>query len=320
MRRQDEVAVKVCQYYYLDRMTMSQIGDRLGLSRHKVGRILSSAVSSGLVKIEIQQPLSHSAALERALISELGLKAAVVPNLPGPLAPAELKQRVGAAAAQLISSMIGAGEVVGVGWGSTSFEVARQITGNGASGVKVVQITGGNGAVSARFSCQDVTRTVAANLGVEPTLLHAPAIVANRQTRDLLLREPMIQEVTGLFGKISLSLVGIGTLQPMASALAESGMIPQRELDAIVALGAVGDVYSCFIDAAGRPVETELSSRMIAIGLDEIRRIPRSIAVATGQTKATAVRAAVAAGLTNILVVDEALAEAVLELGPPAAR
>ena len=314
MTRQDELAVKVCQYYYLDRMTMSQIGDRLALSRHKVGRILSNAVSSGLVKIEIQQPLSYSSSLERALIGELGLKSAVVPSLPEQLVPEEIKRRVGAAAAQLISSTITNGEIVGVGWGSTTFEVARQITGNGASDIKVVQITGGNGAVGARFSCQDVTRTVAANLGVEPTLLHAPAIVANRQTRDLLLQEPMIQEVAGLFGQISLSLVGIGTLQPMASALAESGMIPQKELDAIVAMGAVGDIYSCFIDADGQPVETELSSRMIAIGLDEIRQIPRSIAVATGESKARAVRAAVAAGLTNILVVDERLAEAILGL------
>ncbi len=35
---------------------MSQIGERLGISRHRVGRLLREAIETGVVKIEIQSP------------------------------------------------------------------------------------------------------------------------------------------------------------------------------------------------------------------------------------------------------------------------
>lgn len=309
---EDELAAKVCQFYYFEQMTMSEIGDRVGLSRHKVGRILSGAIASGLVKIEIRHPLSRSSSLENELVSRFNLRSALVPNFSEALPAEELKQRVGAAAARFVSSTLSDGDIVGVGWGTTTFEVANQINGTSAKQIKVVQITGGNGALGARFSCQDVTRTFATKLGVEPILLHAPAIVGNSSTRDLLLQEPMIRDVADLFSKISISVVGIGTLEPMASALAESGLIPAKNLKEIIRQGAIGDIYSYFIDSDGNVVDTDLNDRMIAIGLDDIKRIPRSVAVATGTSKAGAVRAAAVAGLANVLVVDEALAEAIL--------
>lgn len=310
----EDMAAKVCHYYYFDQLTMSDIGARLGMSRHKVGRILNGALQSGLVKIEIRHPISKSVSLERELISRFGLKSAIVATFPEDLPADELKQRVGAAAANFVASVIDDGDVVGIGWGTTTFEVANQISAVGAKSVKVVQITGGNGAVSARFGCQDVTRVFAKNIGVEPVLLHAPGIVGSKNMRDLLLEEQMIREATQYFPRLSLAVVGIGTLQPRRSALVDSGIIPASILAEIEGRGGVGDIYSCFIDAEGNIIDTVLNERMVAIGIEDIKRIPRSIAVATGASKANAVRAVMRAKLTNVLVVDEKLAEAVLRL------
>jgi lsr operon transcriptional repressor len=79
--------LKVCQYYYSkDPLTMSEIGERLGISRHRVGRLLREAIETGVVKIEIQSPSGTSTELEQALENAFGLKASLVvevnPDLP----------------------------------------------------------------------------------------------------------------------------------------------------------------------------------------------------------------------------------------------
>ncbi len=55
-----------------------------------------------------------------------------------------------------------------------------------------------------------------------------------------------------------------------------------------------------------------LEDRTISIGLDDLRRTPCRIGVASGWRKCRAVRAAAASGLVNLLVTDSQIASAIL--------
>ena len=46
----------IAQRYYFENLTRIEIAKEFGLSRFKVGRLLESAVSNGLVRIEIVLP------------------------------------------------------------------------------------------------------------------------------------------------------------------------------------------------------------------------------------------------------------------------
>ena len=70
---------------------MSQIGDRLGISRHRVGRLLREAIETGVVKIEIQSPFSKSMETEQALENAFGLKASLVVEVNPDLPPCYIK-------------------------------------------------------------------------------------------------------------------------------------------------------------------------------------------------------------------------------------
>jgi DNA-binding transcriptional regulator LsrR (DeoR family) len=76
--------------------------------------------------------------------------------------------------------------------------------------------------------------------------------------------------------------------------------------------GAVGDVFSYCIDQKGRVVDAQLHDRIIAIDTDQLRNVESSIGIASGVTKAKALLAAVLGGFVNILIIDSALADAVL--------
>ncbi len=309
-----KILAKVCHYYYRDELTMADIGKRLGMSRHRVGRLLREAQDSGVVRIEIRTPYAQETELERRLEAALSLKTSVVVDVHDLNDADEIKKRTCLAGAELLPQLLQEGDTIGIGWGSTTFELVNQIQDTPVSGVTVVQITGGNKWLSTQFDCQEVTRRLAAKLGVEPILLHAPGIVDDPATREILLRESAIAETFRHFDSIDTAVVGIGSLVPTrSSTLVASGYIGADEIDALVQAGAVGDVFSYFIDAQGEVVRTELYDRLVTIGIDHLRRVPTSIGIATGAVKAKAIVAAARGGFVNTLIVDSVLAEAILE-------
>ena len=162
---------------------MSQIGERLGISRHRVGRLLREAVETGVVKIEIQSLSNKSVEVEQAIEKAFGLKASLVVEVNPDLPPEDIKQMTCKAGAEFLRELVKAHHTIGVGWGTTTFELINQLEPQEMRGATVVQITGGNKRLSVQFDCHEVTRRLAQKLCVEPVLLHAPAVVDKKETR-----------------------------------------------------------------------------------------------------------------------------------------
>jgi len=306
--------LKVCQYYYSkDPLTMSQIGERLGISRHRVGRLLREAIETGVVKIEIQSPSHKSMKLEQALENAFGLKASLVVEVNPDLTPEDIKLTTCKAGAEFLRELMKAHHTIGVGWGTTTFELINQLEPLEMGSATVVQITGGNKRLSVQFDCHEVTRRLAHKLSVDPVLLHAPGVVDKKETRELLMRESAISETFRLFDKLDIVIVGIGAIVPeVRSMLIGSGYVPAAELKSLKRAGAVGDVFSYFINDKGEIVQTEIYDRSITIGVRQIRKVPTTVGVATGAEKSRAVAAAICGGFVNTLIVDSLLAQALL--------
>ena len=306
--------LKVCQYYYSkDPLTMSQIGERLGISRHRVGRLLREAIETGVVKIEIQSPSSKSMEFEQALEKAFGLKASLVVEVNPDLPPEDIKRTTCKAGAELLRELIKAHHTIGVGWGTTTFELINQLEPLDMRDATVVQITGGNKRLSVQFDCHEVTRRLAQKLSVEPVLLHAPGVVDKKETRELLMRESTIAETFKHFDELDIVIVGIGAIVPeVRSMLIGSGYVPGAELKALKRAGAVGDVFSYFINDHGEIVQTEIYDRSITIGMRQIRGVSTTVGIATGAEKARAVAAAIRGGFVNTVIIDSLLAQDLL--------
>ncbi len=117
---------KVCHCYYRDHMTMAEIGQALGISRHRVGRLLKEAVEAGVVRIEIRTPFNASTELERALEASFGLRSSMVVETEPGLAPEEAKRQTCRAGAQFLVDMFDERSTIGIGWGSWSPRWSRE--------------------------------------------------------------------------------------------------------------------------------------------------------------------------------------------------
>ena len=157
-----------------------------------------------------------------------------------------------------------------------------------------------------------LTTRLAQLTGGEPRLLSAPGVAQSREAKLVLVSDPYVRETTDLFGKVTLSIVGIGAVEP-SSMLARSGNVfSESELAEVAEAGGIGDISLRFFDRNGRLVKTPLDDRVIGMSLEEQARIDRVIALAGGGTKTEAIRGALRTGVIDVLITDRFTAERLL--------
>jgi DNA-binding transcriptional regulator LsrR (DeoR family) len=111
---------------------------------------------------------------------------------------------------------------------------------------------------------------------------------------------------------VTLAIVAIGAWAPGLSTIYDA--ITPEERDAVARLGVCAELAGVFIGEDGRPVATELDSRMIITPGHALERIPFVLAVAYGVAKAPAVYAAIRGEMVHGLVTHASLARALLSL------
>jgi len=302
---------KVADLYYLRNLTQQEIATRLGLSRPAVSRLLTRSRLAGIVRIEVTQPEGTHPRLEHALEEGFGLREAIV--IPGRSeSPTVTRRALGQAAAEYLDRVLKGGERVGVSWGATLRAVMDYVRPRALSTV-VVPLVGGLGQAAPDVHANELARRLAEVHEGRVHLLHAPAVVANRAVREALLSDRRIRQVLDLARRVDVALVGIGALVP-SSTLIESGYFSLAEMAALRRQGAAGDICTRVFAADGTPLGGSVDTRILAVSLDDLRRIPVVIAVAGGMEKAEAILGALRGGLVDVLVTDHLAARAVLRL------
>lgn len=316
---------KVAELYYLRNLTQQMIAERLGVSRPAVSRLLDRSRRLGIVRIEVAASEDAHRSLERALEDTFSLREAIVVSAPNDLAGAA-RPALGQAAAHYLDRLLKGGERIGVSWGTTLGAVMDHLQPRRLR-TSVVPLVGGLGQAAPTIHANELARRLADAHHGEVHLLYAPAIVAHSRVREAMLTDPGIRRVLDLARNVEIALVGIGALVP-SSTLIQSGYVSAAQMAALRRRGAVGDICTRPFTADGAPVRAPLDCRILAVTLEDLRRIPTVIGVAGGREKAEALLGALHGGLVDVLVTDDLAAAAVMRLastragvpgGPPRA-
>jgi deoxyribonucleoside regulator len=302
---------KVADLYHLRGLTQQQIADRLGLSRPAVSRLLTRARAQGIVRIDIAFPEAGHRALERELEERYGLREAIVVTGRSE-SPTATRRVLGRAAARYLGRRLRGGERIGISWG-TSVQATVEQTARRRLRVTVVPLVGGVGQVTPGIHANELASRLADRLGGRVHLLHAPALLARRDVRTALLSDPGVRDALDLARRSEVALVGIGALIA-SSTLVRTGYFTPDDLKALRHKGAVGDICTRSYTRDGLPADGVLDRRILAVDLDDLRRIPTVIAVAGGLEKAEAIDGALRGRLVGVLVTDHLAARAVLRM------
>jgi DNA-binding transcriptional regulator LsrR (DeoR family) len=300
-------AAAAARRYYLDGASKSEIAVELEISRFKVARLLDQARASGLVRIEFDYHGELDLELSDRVRVAYGLRHCVVVDCLDD-DEAVLRAALGRAAAALVTEIVGADDTLGLVWARSLVAMRASLT--ELAPCTVVQLTGSLSRPDTDESSVELVRDVAAISGGPAYLFYAPMILPDAATAGVMRTQPEVARALDMAGQVTKALVGIGAWQAGLSTVADA--VTEAERREIHGLGVRAEIGGIQLDAAGEPVATPLTERLIGIDAPRLLAVGDVIGLAYGPAKADAVRAALHGGLVTSLVTHQSLATALL--------
>jgi deoxyribonucleoside regulator len=296
---------RVAQLYYEQNATQEAIAAGLNLSRPTVSRMLKEAREEGIIQIVIHSPFRFVPELEGAVLAAFPhLRAARIIRTADPGAVAR-------AAAAYVGHVVRDGDTIGVSWGGTVAAVAEHLPQRPLQNATVVQLNGGVARPGADGNAHETVYRFGRAFGAAVYYLQVPALVDGPHVRDALLRNRETAAILDLGRRSSVAIYGIG-VPDERSALLQGGYLSVDDLALLRSRGAVGSICSRYFTVDGSVCDEELDGRTVGLSLAELMPRDYGIAVTFGAPKAAAVLGALRGHFFNVLITDEATAQAVL--------
>lgn len=307
-------ALTAAHLYYVQDRTMEAIARELGTSRSTVSRLLAQARATGIVDIRIRSPFEGPQRSEERLATRFGIAAHVVP-VPDDATEVERLERVAVASAHLLSEVVQADMTIGVAWGSTTAAVSRRLVPKAVHGTTFVQLNGsGNTHTTGLLYASEILSRFAAAYGGSAQQFPVPAFFDDPRTKHAMWRERSTRRILAMQAAMDLVVFSTGSAgSQVPSHVYSGGYLEAQELAALDAEGVVGDVATVFFRADGTSDGIPLNERATGPQFEVLRRVPRRLCIVSGVSKLDSLRGALAAGLVTDLVVDEAVARALVD-------
>ncbi|PKM52091.1 MAG: sugar-binding protein [Firmicutes bacterium HGW-Firmicutes-7] len=299
---EESLMVKAAWYYYLENMTQQEISEHLGLSRMRVIKLLEKARQTGIVQFQIRSILNKRMELEQALIQKYNLKDAyIVPTNPN---SEDVNETIAKAASMYIGNRITGDCFINFGYGDTPSRTLNHLANNVDSTISYVSLTGG---VS-----YYLPNTQSNIFNTKLYLMPAPLIASSQEMATAMKNESSIQEIENMTKLASMTIIGIGAMNNDATII-KSSILNHNDFLLLSMQGAVGDILCHFIDKNGTLIDSEIDARLISTPLSAIKALDNVIGIAAGNSKVSAIRAALMGSYLDVLITDENTAQQLIE-------
>lgn len=295
--------------YYVAGNTQDEIARKLGVSRQSAQRLVAMAVSERLIKVRMDHPIAHCMDLATALSDRFGLNSCeVVPSDPD--APDLLTGIAIAAAAELEKTLKSPEQkIISLGTGRALKATVEQLP-RMACPQHIVVSRLGNMMQDGSASPYNATIRLAERIGAPHYPYPLPVLARDADELTAMKRQDAVGNTIRLCQLADLSLVGIGQMDRSAPLFVD-GFVSADEMDQLSAAGAAGEITSWVYDRDGNVIDCAFNARVASAPLPRAAERP-VIAVASGEAKLPAIRAALRGRLVNGLITSEATAERLL--------
>lgn len=301
--------IDICIMHYEEGLTQQEIANRIGISRPQISRMLATAREAGIVKIVVENPFSEEYRAQKMLKDIYGLYDATIISAPD--SESQLVQsQLALAVATHFESNLKEDSVLGILSGKTIYGISKVISLPPRKRLTVVSLSGG----CERMGYQQANNSAhyfADKFNCRFCPLQAPLVVANQEVRSIITEEYDIAQTIKTGNSSTMALVGIGCLDS-SSPYFGNEMLDLTRLKELKERGAVAGLSGSFLNINGELVDYPESNRVIAIPLENLKRIPKVIAVAYGQEKVEAIEAVLNGGWVDILITTLDTAKALI--------
>lgn len=302
--------VKVSYYYYKNGLTQAQIAKKMNMSRQRVNRILKKALEENIVQIKINDVDKYNVELENKLEEKFNLKQSVVIT---PIDDHTLFSALGIAGAEYLEGILEKGDMIGVTWGRTLSEVAKRLSYNEKLDVSAVQMIGGLNIAYTDLQADEITRAIGRKLGGDSHILYAPAIVENKETKEVLMSDNNLKETFENMEKCNIIIAGIGELKE-DTQLHKEEHLNEEYKSHLFCQGCVGDIGFRWYDKDGNPIRHNYYDRTIGYDILKNKNNALVVGIAGGEKKYEAILGALRGKYIDVLITDSDMAKRLISL------
>ncbi len=296
--------------YYVAGNTQDEIARKLGVSRQSAQRLVSLAVSAKLVKVRLDHPIAKCMELAQRLKEEHGLHfCEIVPTDPD--APLSINGVAQVAAAELEKHLKSkTPKIIALGTGRALRACVDELQPMDCPQHRIVSLLGNMMSDGAATPYNVVVR-MADRVNARHYPMPLPAFARTVEEKQLLQKQEAVHNILELSRHADVTFVGIGHMGDTAPIVID-GFINHDEMRALEKAGAVGEITSWAFNAKGEVLEGLTNDRVASAKLRVAPEKP-VIAIAIGETKAPAIKAALTGKLVSALITDEVTAELLLK-------
>lgn len=307
-----QLLADIATLYYKDKQTQDEIARKVGYSRSAVSRMLTEAEDQGIIEITINYPLLREPEFERRLRERYGLEAAFVINA-GESSDDHLLQLLGRIGALYLEQQLRDNMIVGIGWGTSLFELVNALPHMPFSDISVVQVIGASGTKSdTRIDGPDLAAFLASKLNASHQFLHAPLFLDSVTAKDSLSSQKQIQDTLNMANQANMALLGIGTIEIDAqfSSIYRTGFVNDSDIRQIKNNGGIGNFCGVIVDESGNILDIDINHRVMAVDLNVLKTNgTKIVGVAAGARKSRAIEAVLKGNWLDVLVTDRSAVE-----------
>lgn len=306
---ENQLISRVAWLYFHEELTQGEIGERLGLTRLKVNRLLQAGREAGLIRVVINTAFRDCVALEGELAREFGLTRAIV--VPTPEHGGQhFYETIGRPAGEYASQQLKDGQRLGVGWGHTMRAAINGLVIRSLRGISVTSLYGG--VPRSPVNPFDSTAMFARKLQAEVcNHLPAPMFVSTPEVRETIAAQPFFRTFYKEALDVDMILTAVGDMTAQATNIALGAITTEQRRD-LARAGAVGEFFGRFLDADGNVLDHEVNRCSMSPDFAGLCKVPHNILVSGGMAKTPILQAVLRRGYVHVFVTDAATARSLL--------
>lgn len=311
--KEGSLLTEIAIAYYEHELTQEDIAKKFNISRIKVGRLLKRARNEGVVEINVRYHPVFTSQLEQRLVEQFGIKRALIAideNDEG-----KQRKQVAALVSAYLSNILKDGMTVAVGQGRNVAAVGEYIGNYPQKNCKFICGIGGVQRTGEPVDADHICRNLANNFHGSNETLYAPAYLENREFRDVFMKNGVIKETLDRARKADIAIVGIGDMNENSYMVQLGWFEPSEITEARINQGVVGEIAGYgFFNIRGELTDTVMNNRVIGLSLEDLRKIPCVIGVASEATKSVAILGALRTGIIDVIATSANNVNTVLNL------
>ncbi|MCD6356257.1 MAG: hypothetical protein J7L66_03130 [Anaerolineaceae bacterium] len=310
-----QLLADIASFYYIEKKTQVEIAQFSGYSRSAISRMLTEAEELGIIEINIRYPLLRDNNLERRLKEKYSLEMAFV--MKSGLADYSYTLRqVGRLGSTYLQQILEDNMTIGIGWGSSLYELVNSLPAISLSNVRVVQVIGATGGKSdRRIDGPDLADLLASKLGADHQYLHSPAFLDDEFATQSLKEQRQIRETLDLGYQSDIVLLGIGIIEvdPLFCSILRTGYLNEEEIKYVKESGGMCNFCGVVMDSRGQVLDIEVNRRSVAVDVYRLRESGcKLIGIAAGSRKAKAIKAVLEGNWLDVLITDNVAAAQII--------